>query len=222
MQTDDPRDQAPAAREASAYPAYTCPSADVTTPMDEPQPPADSAGLNAALEAGDKGAVMEILVMQYGDDVYRYCRRMLGNVAECDDVSQTVFVQAFQCFSDLIRVRHHRAWLLTIARNRCVDRLRAMGRCPQALELGELCAVIDRDPIKPEDGDDPRVLHALDDCLDRLDRRSREVLILRYFDGLSYPEIGAQVNDTAGALRIRLLRALSALRRCLERKGVRR
>src|SRR4051812_16661249 len=53
-------------------------------------------GVTAALEAGDYGLAMELLLIQHGDCIYGYCRRFLGNTIEAEDVSQTVFAQAFQ------------------------------------------------------------------------------------------------------------------------------
>jgi RNA polymerase sigma-70 factor (ECF subfamily) len=46
------------------------------------------------------------------------------------------------------------------------------------------------------------------------------VLVLRFQDGLSFEEISKLTHDRPGALRVRLSRALPALRRCLEGKGV--
>jgi RNA polymerase sigma-70 factor (ECF subfamily) len=177
-------------------------------------------GLAAALEAGNDDLVMEILVEMHGDHVYGYCRRMLGSHADIDDVSQTVFVQAFQCLKDLPRIRSARAWLLGIARHRCLDRLKAIRRGPMVLDDRDLRMVADQRPAAPLAGGDPRVSKALDDCLDHLDARSRAVLVMRFHDELSYDEISKLNVDTPGALRVRLARTLSALRRCLERKGM--
>lgn len=177
-------------------------------------------GLAAALEVGNDDQAMGILVEMHGDHVYGYCRRMLGNHADVDDVSQTVFVQAFQCLKDLPGIRSTRAWLLGIARHRCLDRLKAIRREPQVLDDSDLRVVADQRPAAPLAGGDPRVSKALDDCLDRLDARSRAVLVMRFHDELSYDEISKLSVDTPGALRVRLARTLSALRRCLESKGM--
>ena len=177
--------------------------------------------LKAAIEAGDDRAVMEILAVRYGEQVYRYCWRMLGNATDGEDVSQIVFVQAFQCLKSLPQVHSIPAWLLRIARNRCIDYLRAAERVPRTVRHIDLREVIDRIVGDDFDGHDPRVSKALDECLDRLDDKSRAVLLLRFRDGLTYSEISAVMSDTVAALRIRLVHALHALRRCLEGKGVR-
>jgi RNA polymerase sigma factor (sigma-70 family) len=176
--------------------------------------------LSGALERGDHDLAIEILIGVHGNHVYRYCRRMLGNSQDVEDVSQLVFVQAFQGINELSGIRNPRAWLLAIARHRCLDRLKAIRRRPQVFEEEALDVVVDRDADDALSKEDPRLRKALDDCLDRLDDRSRAALILRFHEDLSYDEISTLTSDTAAALRVRIARALPALRRCLERKGV--
>jgi RNA polymerase sigma-70 factor (ECF subfamily) len=176
-------------------------------------------GLITAVEAGDHDRAMAILIDQHGDDVYRYCRRMLGSGADSDDVSQTVFVQVFQGLKALARVDSVRSWLIAIARNRCLDRLKAVRRSPEIVP-DDLHELVDDHGAAPSVHDDPRLRSALDDCLDRLDARSRAVLVLRFHDELPYDAISKLTSDTVGALRVRIARALPALRECLEAKGV--
>jgi len=181
----------------------------------------EDPSLAAALEAGDTARAMAMLVEQHGDAVYAYCRRMLGDRAETDDVAQTVFVQAFQGLARVSRADQPRAWLLAIARHRCLDRLKAARRSPVTVTHDDGCAVAVAGALGDVADDDPRVRVALDDCLDQLDARTRAILVLRFHDELSYDEISALTADTAGALRVRVARALPVIRRCLESKGVR-
>jgi RNA polymerase sigma factor (sigma-70 family) len=188
-----------------------------TRPQPQPEPGDD---LIAALDAGNYSVAIEILLMLYGDYIYSYCRRVLGNATEAEDVSQTVFAQALQDLKDLSGPQVARLWLRGIARHRCMDRLRARRRDFQVVDNGDLCSLVDRQIAIAQGDSDPRIAKALDECLDCLDARSREVLVLRYHDDLSFDEISKLTSDTPGALRVRLSRALPALRRCLEGKGV--
>lgn len=187
----------------------------------DPEAEAPDLELTAALEARDDHRVMEILVDRYGEHVYCYCRRMVRTAADSDDLSQKVFMQAFQDLKKLSRIHSIRRWLLRIAHNRCIDWLRARKRDAKLVDNRDLVMLVDGHAADRTGGDDPRIAKALDDCFDRLDERSRYVLVLRFHDGLPYNEIGDLMSDTAGALRVRLARALKLLRRCLERKGVR-
>jgi RNA polymerase sigma-70 factor (ECF subfamily) len=188
-----------------------------TRPKAQPEPGDD---LITALDTGNYSIAIEILLLMYGDDIYAYCRRVLGNATEAEDVSQTVFAQALQDLKDLSGPHVARLWLRGIARHRCVDRLRARRRDFQVIETGDLCSLVDHQLAIAHSDSDPRIAKALDECLDCLDARSRELLVLRYHDELSFDEISKLMSDSPGALRVRLSRALPALRRCLEGKGV--
>jgi RNA polymerase sigma-70 factor (ECF subfamily) len=181
---------------------------------------APGGGLSEAIDTANYELAIEILLTEYGDYIYGYCRRLLGNATEAEDVSQTVFTQAFQGLKNLSDVRLVQGWLRGIARHRCMDRLRARQRDFQVVPDDHLSLLADDQLAGPSDAD-PRIARALDDCMDRLDARSRQVLMLRFHDGLSFEEISDLTADTPGALRVRMSRALPALRRCLEGKGVR-
>ncbi|HRC59265.1 MAG TPA: RNA polymerase sigma factor [Kofleriaceae bacterium] len=175
--------------------------------------------LAAALAAGDHVRAMELLIDGHGEHIYQYCRRMLGNRPDGDDVAQTVFMQAFSGLASLHDVEAARGWLFTIARHRCLDRLRSARRGPSLMGSEDIEALADAGAVAPTD-EDPRVRRALDDCLDELDEQSRALLVLRFHDELSYDEISKLVAVTPGALRVRVSRALPALRDCMESKGV--
>ena len=155
---------------------------------------------------------------RYGERVYRYCRRLLGVDADGDDVSQIVFLQAFEAIQRGTRVENPSAWLIGIARHRCLDRLEGRRRGPVLVAEEELERAIDAG--SSELGHPDSIAgQALDDCLDKLDARSRVAVLLRFHDHMPYDEIAKLAGDKPGALRVRVARALSALRRCLEKKG---
>lgn len=187
---------------------------------DTPELDPDERRLVAALDARDADVALALLVERHGETVYRYCRRMLGNDADGDDVSQIVFLQAFEGIKGLTRVENARAWLLGIARHRCLDRLRSKRRGLLPVEQETLQSMLDQEAPREASFTDSRARKALDECLDGLEPRSRLVLLLRFHDELSYDEISRLTSDNAGALRVRVTRALPALRDCLESKGV--
>lgn len=179
---------------------------------------AESVGFARALAEGERERAMSLLLEEHSDAVFRYCRRMLGNELDGEDVAQTVFLQAFDGLATLTRVGSVKAWLLTVARHRCLDRLKSVRRKRSLVSDEPLDEA--RAQVEPKQVFDPRVARALDECLDELDVQSRAVLVMRFEDELAYEEIGRLTDSTPGALRVRVARALPLLRRCLERKGV--
>jgi RNA polymerase sigma-70 factor (ECF subfamily) len=163
-------------------------------------------------------AALDVLMRRHHALVYGYCRRMLGDDVDAMDVSQTVFLQVLEAIRNGVVIENERAWLLGISRNRCLDRLRR--RSFVLADEDELERILEQGKESGPVMLDPLTSSLLDDVLDVLDRRSRVVLLLRYYDDLSYDAISELTGDTPGALRVRVNRALRLLRRLLQLKGV--
>ena len=153
-------------------------------------------------------------------DVYRYCRKLLRNDAEAEDVMQLVFLQAFTDFDRQKQAGAERYWLLSIARHRCLDRLKMLKSRPedetdeQTLEHPSDDAPLDEALAGSE------AAAQLARCLGELPDHARVAVVLRYTDQLSYEQIETATGTKAGALRVRVLRALPLLKACLQRAGV--
>ena len=159
---------------------------------------------------------------RWGLDIYRYCRKLLASDSEAEDAMQLVFLQAIQDFPRFRGPATERHWLLSIARHRCLDRLKLLRRLPEfpgAPELEELEV-----PASGPGADDAlaasEAARVLARCIEELPAPTRAAVVLRYHDQLSYERIEAEMGVSAGALRVRVLRGLSSLRGCLERQGV--
>ncbi len=140
----------------------------------------------------------------------RFATRYLGNLDDAEDAVQEVFVKMLE--SDC-EPRNLRAWSYRIARNVCLNRLRAKGRRRDAdrlatgvdvpmEELGQLTRLMNR-----EEGQ--QVLGALDD----LSEAQREVLVLRYLDGLDRAEIATVLDVSVAVVKSRLYEGVSRMRR---------
>src|SRR5262245_19588299 len=84
------------------------------------------------IKAGDMRRAASWLVTSYGPDVLATCVAMVSDRAAAEDVTQEVFSDAFRALSSFRGDSSPRTWLLSIARNRCIDYLRARKRDPWA------------------------------------------------------------------------------------------
>jgi RNA polymerase sigma-70 factor, ECF subfamily len=178
------------------------------------------ADVRRALEAGDHERALAALMSLYGDRVHAYCSRMLGNDAEADDLVQVIFLQAFQGLPSFVERSSYRAWLFSIARNRALDEARRKRRWWKVIRRP---AVIP--PVSdPRPGSDHQLAHEelnrhLQSCLELLPAGMRETVVLRFQQEMDYDQIATIVGNKVGALRVKVNRAMAALRRCLEQKG---
>lgn len=191
---------------------------------DRPSEAAAEADALAAHSRGDFRAATAALMRLYGPAIYRFCLEQTRDAPAAEDLLQAVFIQAHQALPRYVPRTSLRAWLYGIARHRCLDAVSSRRRWARVVEPeGERPDL----PEVPDGaaGGDAHVAAlehraALDGCLEKLPPRVRETLLLRFRADLSYNEMSEACGEQPGTLRVRVLRALPLLRRCLEEKGV--
>ena len=192
--------------------------------LDRAQPDGTADGVAAsependardALRRGDHRAALTILMRAHGDAIFRYCLRLVGeHLAE--DVHQVTFVHAFRSFHQFHGRSSLRTWLYGIARHRGLDALRKQRRRP--VNVAEAPDVAD--PGSTVDGR-LSARQLLERCLEKLAPKARDSIVLRYQEGMSYPEMAEVCDEKPAALQMRVSRVLPRLRRCLESNGER-
>jgi len=145
------------------------------------------------------------LFARHHRDVYRYLVRMTGRRDEADDLSQDVFLRVVRALENGGPPGHERAWVFSIARNLLADRWRQDQR--RGIEVEQV--------LEPAAEGTQALAVGLAEALGRLPDADREMFLLREIGGLSYQELAAVSDSTVEAVRARLWRARSALRRLL-------
>ena len=167
--------------------------------------------VDAALE-GDQDAFAE-LVNTYQHAVYNLCYRMLGERTEAEDAAQETFLRAYMNLQRYDPARSFKTWMLSIASNHCIDRLRR--RRLTWLSLDEplpSSIMLSSDEPEPEEATikDQRS-QAIQALLNELSTEYRAAVILRYWYDYSYTEIADILDTTESAIKSRLFRARQTL-----------
>lgn len=175
----------------------------------------------AALDRGDRRAALTVLMDAYGAQIFRHCLSYLGERAWAEDVQQVVFVQAYRDLASFAGRSSLRTWLYAIARHRCLDAKKIRGRAARRVAL----ASSPPERVDPASGPEQSVADAsvqrvLSRCLDKLTPKVRSAVLLRFQDGLSFNEISDVCGERAGTVQARVMRAMPALRDCLQAQGV--
>ena len=167
----------------------------------------------SSFRCGDDEA-LRVLYEQHGTLIYSYCRRVVGsNLAA--DVTQEVFISAWRSRENYDAGRGtFAAWLMTIAKRRCVDALRRSGRRPEfATDTTDPGAEPATEDAVALDRIADRML--LDDVIAGLPSRARRAVELSFFEQLTHPEIAASTGTPLGTVKSDIRRALAAMRRQL-------
>jgi len=160
---------------------------------------------------GDVDA-FRMLVERYEGLVFRMVRNLVPDEGECEDLAQETFLAAFANLGSYDPARTKFAtWLLTIARNKCLNLLKK--RRPRSTDA--LAEAPDwRDPVDELMGDE--IHRRLDAALDGLPFEQKTAFVLAEFHGLSYEEISRIEGVKLGTVKSRISRAKEKLRGVLE------
>lgn len=173
--------------------------------------PDPDAELVRDLKAGGPGAdrAFARLVARHGPTLRRRAARILGDDAEAEDVVQDVFTNVHRFLDRFSPDRPFSHWLSVVTLNACRIELRrrtARTRRHDAFESDPLRAT------STTPTGDPLLRDALRDAFAALDARTRDCIVLRVLEGLSYQEIADRCGQSEAAVKMRVLRGLRALR----------
>lgn len=167
--------------------------------------------VSAAIE-GDQDAFAE-LVYTYQDSVYNLCYRMLSDRAEAEDAAQEAFLRAYLNLQRYDPARSFKTWLLSIASNHCIDRLRRRRMMWLSIDepLPPNVTLASDEPEPEEETLFRERSEAVQKLLDTLSPDYRAAVVLRYWYDYSYTEIADILDTTESAIKSRLFRARQML-----------
>ena len=161
----------------------------------------------------------EELYLQYHDKVERYIRSHVSGVDDREDLVHQVFLNAMSAIDsyDLTKASPG-TWLYTITRNAVTDYYRQRQRGPVLVELHDVSAVTGDDAeeltLRQE------MLEILADALESLPARERDIVVWRFYHGLSAQETAEKVGVSYANARFLQHSAMKKLRVYLERAGI--
>lgn len=169
---------------------------------------------HAWVAGGDLRRAGAWLVYRFSDEVFGLCAAMVRDRSAAEDLAQDVFGRAFAHLGSFRGEASARTWILAIARNRCIDHLRALRRDPW--HGADPDSEPDAQPVEaPLPADLLADRAAVEEALAELAEGERALVVLRFRHGLEYAELAAAFGLREGAVRMRLSRALARMRQQL-------
>jgi RNA polymerase sigma-70 factor (ECF subfamily) len=178
-----------------------------------PQSTADIADLIARTALRDRAAFRD-LYQRTSAKLFGVTLRILRDRSEAEEALQEIYVKIWQ------RADRYAAggfspisWLVAIARNHCLDMLRA--RKPVADDIDGALDVADAGPNPEQAAIGKGERSRIDTCLAELEGDKAEAVRGAYLDGFSYDELAARFDVPLNTMRTWLRRSLIKLRECL-------
>jgi RNA polymerase sigma-70 factor (ECF subfamily) len=168
--------------------------------------------------AGGDRAALQTTYRLTSAKLFGVCLRILHEQAEAEDVLQEVYLTVWQKAADFDPARASpMTWLIAIARNKAIDRLRAGGPSRRMEPIDSAAEIADAAPLAEESLTQGEANARLKACLGGLAAREQNALRGAFFDGNTYEELAARMDVPLGTMKSWIRRALQKLKACLER-----
>jgi RNA polymerase sigma-70 factor, ECF subfamily len=170
----------------------------------------------ARIPRGDRAALQTVYRLTAAK-LFGVCLRILHDQAEAEDVLQEVYLAVWRRAGDFDPARASpMSWLIAVARNRAIDRLRASRQSRRLQPIDAAADIADARPGAEsvvEGAQESALLHR---CLGTLAAHERAALRGAFFDGNTYEELAARMNVPLGTMKSWIRRAMIKLKACLE------
>ncbi|MFQ5996769.1 MAG: RNA polymerase sigma factor [Dehalococcoidales bacterium] len=154
------------------------------------------------------------LYRQHYPRIYAYLCHKLGDIDLAEDIAAKVFLYAVEGIGSFTyRGFSLSSWLFRIAHNQAVDHFRRKAKVKTEPLTEELLA---KSGVAQEAMEEVLVREDLNTALKNITEEQRQVVLLKFFSGLSNAEVAQIMGKPEGAVKALQHRALASLRRILE------
>ncbi len=146
--------------------------------------------------------------------IYRYVFYQVKDKSTAEDITEEIFVKAWKAISSCKgKEQTFSSWLYRIAHNHVIDNLRRLQK-HQSIEIEKVVKIGDLETEIEGELERQELLRVIA-CLPQ---NQRQVIILKFIEGLDNREIGQVMGKSQGAIRILQMRALSTLRKDISKE----
>ncbi|MFC5435612.1 sigma-70 family RNA polymerase sigma factor [Rhodanobacter umsongensis] len=180
--------------------------------------PAERDELNQLLQRagrGDQQAFAE-LYRRTSSKLFGICLRMLRDRGEAEEVLQETYTTVWRRAASFDAAKASAiTWLVTLSRNKAIDRLR-QHREELMDDPARLDETVDEQPTPAADAETSQEYQRLQHCLDQLEPQQQSSVREAFFTGATYNELAMRCKVPLGTMKSWIRRSLMQLRTCLD------
>ena len=167
--------------------------------------------------------VFEEVIRKYDKLIYNLAKKLMGNAADAEDVSQEVAIKIYRNLDKCKGEDYLPAWISRITHNACIDALRKKkGKYTDSLDEmldfddGEMAKQLpDAQPSPEELLLQKEVSEQIEEALQKLSPAYRSLIVLRDVQGHSYEEVAEIMALPLGTVKSKIFRGRAKLRQIL-------
>lgn len=153
----------------------------------------------------------ENIYRDYHSKVLGYIRSKINNLQDAEDLAADVFVKVYEKYDSFDNTKASvSTWIFTITRNAVIDYFRT------SKDYDEVPETIAADTSVEDEVCNNDMLDSLAKALRNLEERERDIIVMRYYEGVSLKDIADKMGISYAYVRVLQNKALQALREYLE------
>lgn len=169
--------------------------------------------------AGDVDAYGE-LMKRYEQKLLRYAVYLIHDQAAAADVVQETFISAYQNLNGFNEAYKFSSWIYRIAHNKAMNAVKKDRHISKDIVVEE-ATELSYEPTIMHEIDQSILQSDIQDCMNQLESKYREVLLLQYYEHMKYSDIADVLHMPVATVGVHVSRAKAKLKQLCEKKGVR-
>lgn len=176
--------------------------------------------LAARFRAGERNVSFTMLVERYQKRIYLSARRMAGgNHDDADDIAQETFVKMYEALDGFRGEAKLYTWLYRIMMNAVIHRTRKK-KTRNAVNLDDVSDTLVSSELSPDSRmEKTETTRLIEEAIEHLPPKQREVFLLRFYDELPYEEIAQAVGTSVGGLKANYFHAVKKIGEYVQAQG---
>lgn len=176
----------------------------------------------AALVQKGNTDIFEILIVRYTQKLSRYISKFLSDREDVEDILQDIFIKCFINIKSFDIDQKFSPWIYRIAHNEAVNLLKKNSGKPFNFDIfGETFFIHPKAKENSENEAEREILKRhLDEILNDLDPKYREIIVLYFYEDLSYKDISDILKIPVSLVGVRIQRGKEQIKNLLKEKGV--
>ncbi|NUN69949.1 MAG: sigma-70 family RNA polymerase sigma factor [Bacteroidetes bacterium] len=177
--------------------------------------PSDELQLIEEFRNGSEQA-FNTLVLRYKEKIYWIVRRMVPDHDEADDITQNVFIKAYQSLGSFKGDSSFYTWLYRIAVNHALNEIRRKKLRRTFSISEEVHQSASHEPLPLERMEQEERTRRIAEAVERLPEKQKKVFLLRYHEELPYEEIAKVLKTSVGGLKANYFHAVKKIGKYLK------